>query len=131
METIIVKADVGNLDDVLSFTEGFCGDLPMKIQNQIAIAVEEIFVNIAHYSYDGVGEAVITAENAADKLIITFEDSGIPYNPLAKDDPDVTASADDRDIGGLGIFMAKKLMDGMTYSYEDGKNRLTIEKHLG
>jgi anti-sigma regulatory factor (Ser/Thr protein kinase) len=128
METITVKADLELLDDVLAFIETAAGDMPPKMQNQLAIAVEEIFVNIAHYSYNDSGDAVITAVNDGEKLTITFEDTGIPYNPLEKKDPDITASADERKIGGLGIFMAKKLTDGMEYSFKDGKNILTILK---
>jgi anti-sigma regulatory factor (Ser/Thr protein kinase) len=130
IQTITVNADIASLDDVLAFTETVSGDLSFKLQNQLAIAVEEIFVNIAHYSYNGSGEAVITAENDGVQLSITFEDKGVPYNPLKKDDPDITASAEDREIGGLGIFMVKKLMDGMEYNYVDGKNILTIHKNM-
>jgi anti-sigma regulatory factor (Ser/Thr protein kinase) len=131
METITVKAELELLDDVLAFIETAAVDMPPKMQNQLAIAVEEIFVNIANYSYEAKnGDAVITAANDGEKLTITFEDMGIPYNPLAKNDPDITASADDRKIGGLGIFMAKKLTDGMEYSFKDGKNILTIHKNI-
>ncbi|MDR0904202.1 MAG: ATP-binding protein [Ruminococcus sp.] len=135
METgkITVKADTDYLDEVLEFIETAAADMPMKMQNQLALAIEEIFVNIAHYaykSYDGGGEAVITASSDGEKLIVTFEDMGVPYNPLKKDDPDIEASADERQIGGLGIFMAKKLTDGMEYTHADGKNILTIYKNL-
>ncbi|MDR0974272.1 MAG: ATP-binding protein [Ruminococcus sp.] len=134
LQKITVGADVASLDEVLSFVESVASDMSPKVQNQLAIAVEEVFVNIANYSYPGVkkgsGEAVISASIDGEKLIITFEDSGVPYNPLKKEDPDITASADERQIGGLGIFMVKKLMDGMEYTYEDGKNVLTVYKNI-
>ena len=134
MKQLTVKADVSALDQVLAFADTFLeeNNCPMKIQMQIDIAIEELFVNIAHYAYpSGEGEAVIgiEADTEAKCFMITFEDSGIPYDPLKKDDPDITLSADDRPIGGLGIFMVKKSMDDMTYEYKDNKNRLTITKN--
>ena len=98
---------------------------------QIDVAIEEIFVNIAHYAYpEGEGDAVISvgADTAAGGVQIVFEDEGIPYDPLKNEDPDITLSAEDRPIGGLGIFMVKKSMDEVSYEYKDGKNRLTIKK---
>ena len=103
----------------------------MKVQMQIDIAVEEIFVNVAHYAYTpNVGKVKIRLEKPADStgVDITFIDSGIPYDPLAKPDPDVTLSAEERQIGGLGIFMVKKSMDSMLYEYTDGQNILTMRK---
>jgi anti-sigma regulatory factor (Ser/Thr protein kinase) len=110
-QTITVQASTESLDEVLAFVETVAEDMPFKLQNQLAIAAEEIFVNIANYAYEAGGEAVITAESDDEKLVLTFEDKGTPYNPLEKDDPDVEASAEEREIGGLGIFMIKKLTD--------------------
>jgi anti-sigma regulatory factor (Ser/Thr protein kinase) len=96
--------------------------------------VEEIFVNIAHYAYKpGVGSATIRTEVHEDPLSIEliFIDGGVPYDPLAKEDPDVSLPADQRQIGGLGIFMAKKVMDTMDYRYENGQNVLTMTKKIG
>ena len=98
---------------------------------QIDIAVEELFVNIAHYAYaPQVGHATVRVEIQPEPLavIITFIDKGMPSDPLAKEDPDVTLSAQERQIGGLGIFMVKKTMDAMTYEYRDQKNILKIKK---
>ena len=103
----------------------------MKVQIQINIAVEEIFVNIAHYAYNPeVGPATIRVEILEDPLAVslTFIDQGTPYDPLAKEDPDVTLAADERTIGGLGIFMVKKSMDDVKYEYKEGSNILTIVK---
>jgi anti-sigma regulatory factor (Ser/Thr protein kinase) len=127
-QTITVQASTESLDNVLAFVETVAGDMPFKLQNQLAIAVEEVFVNIANYAYEAGGEAVITAESDAEKLVLTFEDKGTPYNPLQKDDPDVEAPTEEREIGGLGIFMIKKLTDGIEYEHAGGKNILKILK---
>ena len=133
MKQIKVKADTAELDNVLSFADAILEELgcSVKAQMQIDIAIEEIFVNIAHYAYpEAEGEAVIYVEpgEGSSSVTITFEDEGIPYDPLKNEDPDITLSADDRPIGGLGIFMVKKSMDEVSYEYKDGKNRLTIKK---
>lgn len=133
MKQIKVKADTAELDNVLSFADAILEELgcSVKAQMQIDIAIEEIFVNIAHYAYpEGEGDAVISvgADTAAGGVQIVFEDEGIQYDPLQNEDPDITLSAEDRPIGGLGIFMVKKSMDEVSYEYKDGKNRLTIKK---
>ena len=105
----------------------------MKSQMQIDIAVEEIFVNICKYAYHpDKGRAVVRVEVLDDpvQVKITFIDHGKPYDPLLKDDPDITLSADQRDIGGLGIFMVKQTMDAVEYQYKDGSNILTLIKNL-
>ena len=132
---IEIKALTENLQELISFVDGHLEDMgaSMKAQMQIDIAVEELFVNIAHYAYaPDAGEAVISVAKDKEKnqISITFADSGKPYNPLEKPDPDVTLSADERSIGGLGIFMVKKSMDDMRYEYKDGQNILTITKRL-
>ena len=133
MKQIKVKADTAELDNVLSFADTILEELgcSVKAQMQIDIAIEEIFVNIAHYAYpESEGEAVIYVEpgEGSSSVTITFEDEGIQYDPLKNEDPDITLSAEDRPIGGLGIFMVKKSMDEVSYEYKDGKNRLTIKK---
>ena len=90
-------------------------------------------MNISHYAYaPGTGDAVIQVDFSGDPLSasITFIDSGMKYDPLAKPDPDITLSAEERQIGGLGIFMVKKSMDDVRYEYRDGKNIFTIVKVL-
>lgn len=121
-----------NLDQVLAFLDSQLEswDCPMRVQMQLDVAVEELFVNIASYAY---GEKTGTAEIAMDLLPgqiieITFRDSGIPYNPLEKPDPDITKPAEEREIGGLGIYIVKKSMDEVLYRHEDGQNILTIRK---
>ena len=133
MKELIIDALTENLDAVIAFvTEQLeTVDCPMKAQMQIEVAVEELFVNIAHYAYaPNTGSATIRTEITADTAEITFIDSGMPYDPLAKPDPDVTLSAEERKIGGLGIYMVKKSMDDVRYEYTDGKNILTIVKKL-
>ena len=130
-----VNADVNELQRVLSYVEECIGemDCPAKSMMQINVAVEEIFVNIAHYAYSGeIGEAVIEVEitDEPKAVTITFIDSGVMYDPLAKPDPDVTLSAKERKIGGLGIFMTKKFMDELSYEYRDGQNVFSMKKKL-
>ena len=135
MKELRIEASLDNLDDVLRFVdqelEG--ADCPMKFMMQIDLAVEEIFVNIASYAYaPGKGDAVIRLEIAGNPRCaeICFMDSGVPYDPLKKKDPDVTLSAAEREIGGLGIFMAKKSVDDVSYEYREGKNILTLKKYI-
>ena len=135
MKELVIDALTDNLPQVLAFVDEQleAADCPMKIQMQIDIAVEEIFVNIAHYAYTPeVGTATVRIEVMGEPpaVDITFIDKGIPYDPLAKADPDVTLSAEERQIGGLGIFMVKKTMDDVKYEYCDGHNILTLKKGL-
>ena len=109
-------------------------DCPPKVKFQIDVAVEEIFINIAHYAYhpgQG-GTATIRCCVGGDPLQVTiqFLDNGKPFNPLAKEDADITLSAEERGIGGLGILMVKKSMDAVDYAYENGSNVLTIKQSI-
>ena len=133
MKELTVAATVENIETVTDFVNEQLEalDCPMKAQMQIDIAIDELFGNIAHYAYNpDVGEATVRVEVTEDPLavVITFIDNGVPYDPLAKADPNTTLSAEEREIGGLGIFMVKKLMDDVIYRYEDGKNILEIRK---
>ena len=135
MAELTLDATIENLDDVLAFVDGELEklDCPMKTQMQIDVAVEELFVNIAHYAYTpAIGSATVRFDALQEPkaAAITFVDRGVPYDPLAKPDPDVTLSAEERQIGGLGIYMVKKSMDDMKYEYRDGQNILTIVKKL-
>ena len=129
-----IEARKENLDQVMAFADDALEEsgCPMKAQMQIDVAVEEIFVNIASYAYEDTGDVLIqldVRENPA-QVAITFTDSGVPFDPTKREDPDVTLSADQRQIGGLGIFMARKTMDSMTYERTEGHNVLTITKNL-
>ena len=135
MKELTIAATVENIETVTDFVNEQLEvyDCPMKAQMQIDIAIDEIFGNIAHYAYNPeVGSATVRVEVVEEpsSVIITFIDNGVPYDPLKKDDPDTTLSAEDRAIGGLGIFMVKKTMDDIIYEYKDGQNRLTIVKKI-
>ena len=133
MEELKLEATKENLDKVLAFIDSNLenNDCSMKSQMQIDLAAEEIFVNIAQYSYaPATGSATIQFSVTDGSAEITFIDSGIPYDPLAKEDPDITLSSEERQIGGLGIFLIKQYMDDVRYEYKDGKNNLTIVKKL-
>ena len=135
MKELTIAATVENIGTVTDFVNEQLEalDCPMKAQMQIDIAIDELFGNIAHYAYNPeVGSATVRVEVTEDPLavIITFIDKGVPYDPLAKADPDTTLSAEERDIGGLGIYMVKKSMDDVTYEYKDGQNILAIKKNL-
>ena len=132
---LTVEATVENLPQVMAFLEQHLeeADCPLKAQMQITVAAEEIYVNIAHYAYaPGTGEATVRLEITDDPAAatITFIDRGIPFDPLAKPDPDVSLSAEERGIGGLGIYMVKKSMDDVRYAYRDGQNVLTLTKNF-
>ena len=135
MKEITIAATVENIDVVTDFVNEqleSC-DCPMKAQMQIDIAIDELFSNIAHYAYNPeTGDATVRVEVVEDPMavVITFIDKGIPYDPLKKADPNTALSAEEREIGGLGIFMVKKSMDDITYEYKDGQNILKIKKNL-
>ena len=135
MKELTVEAKTTNIEAVTDFVNEQLEalDCPMKAQMQIDIAIDELFGNIAHYAYNPeIGKATVRVEVAEDPLavVITFIDNGVPYDPLAKADPNTTLSAEEREIGGLGIFMVKKTMDEIAYEYKDGQNILAIKKNL-
>ena len=132
---ITVGADVKNLEAVTAFVDECLEqfDCPLRAQMQLDVAVDELFSNIAYYAYQpGTGMATVRVEISEEPALatLTFIDGGTPYDPLSRSDPDTTLSAEERQIGGLGIFMVKKSMDAVSYKYEDGKNVLTIQKKL-
>ena len=135
MKELTISATVENIEVVTDFVneqlESF--DCPMKAQMQIDIAIDELFGNIAHYAYNPeVGDATVRVEVKQHPLavVITFIDKGVPYDPLKKADPNTNLSAEEREIGGLGIYMVKKRMDEISYEYKDGQNILTILKNI-
>ena len=132
--SITVVAQDDNLEKATQFIINCVKDAHVseKFLHQVELCIEEIFVNVAHYAYaPDKGNVEICAEIKDGVLIIKFIDQGKPYDPLKKPDPDTTLSADEREIGGLGIFLTKKLTDKVEYRYENGKNILTLEKKLG
>ena len=129
MKKINVPPRLDSIDAVTAFFEECLAeqDAPMKVVSQIHIAVDEIFSNIARYS--GATAVSVGCEAEKNRAVLRFADNGRPYDPTAKADPDITLSAEERGIGGLGIFMVKKTMDEVAYEYADGWNVLTIQKH--
>ena len=135
MKEMTVEATVENIAGVTEFVNAELEalDCPIKAQMQIDVAIDELFGNIAHYAYDPeTGPATVRVEVEDEPLavIVTFIDHGKPYDPLTTADPDITLSAEDRDIGGLGVFLVKKTMDSVTYEYNNGQNILRIKKNI-
>lgn len=123
------------LSDVLGFVEQMLDsfECPIKIQVALCVAIEEVFVNVAHYAYgEGEGNMSLGIGFDEESRAITFRmtDKGVPFDPLKKPDPDISLSAEEREIGGLGIFITKKTMDSLTYTYENNENILTMIKKI-
>lgn len=135
MQQLSISAVASNLPQVLDFVDRTLESLGCSASDQwqLDVAVEEIFVNIASYAYgQEAGPAVICIDTppGPKSVTITFMDHGVPFNPLAKPDPDISLPLGERKRGGLGIFMAKQYMDDITYQYKDGQNILTLRKRL-
>ena len=135
MKTIKLEADLKKIPEVTDFVDREMENAgcSMKACMQMDVAIDEIFSNIARYAYaPGTGEAEVQFDFDAESgaVCVTFIDEGIPYNPLEKPDPDTSLSAEERSIGGLGIFLVKKTMDDMRYRYENGKNILSLIKKV-
>ena len=133
MEKITVEATLENLQTVIDFaTERLeARDCSMKVVMQTELVIEEIFVNIASYAYKpeiGPATFCLEFEENPDAALMTFIDEGRPYNPLEQEAPDTTLAIEDRNIGGLGIFLVKKNVDEISYEYSDGKNILRMKK---
>lgn len=108
-------------------------DCSLKAQMQIDVAIDEVFSNIARYAYpDGKGIATVETdfEESSRVFTITFQDQGVPFDPLTQSDPDTSLATEDREIGGLGIFVVKKTMDEVSYEYREGSNFLCLKKHI-
>lgn len=103
-------------------------DVPEDILFKIRLCVEEVEENILCYSGSKWVELTVTRKN--DEVEIGFRDGGVEFNPLAKDDPDINAPLENRQVGGLGIFICKQMMDTVTYHYENGSNNFTMSKKL-
>ena len=135
MKEMTIDAAIENIPAVTAFVEEQLEqyNCPMKAQMQIDIAIDELFSNIAQYAYNPkTGKATVRVEVTENPMavVISFIDNGIPYDPLAKADPNVSLPADERQIGGLGIFMVKKSMDDINYEYKNGQNILKIKKNI-
>lgn len=126
---------IENWDEVYNILQKFIGeiDIDNKIKNDVLVSAEEIFVNIAKYAYpDSGGDVLIDAEfyPKSGVLYLKFKDRGVPFDPTKLRSPDTSLGSQERKIGGLGIFMVRKMMDDMEYFYEDGFNNLLITKKI-
>lgn len=135
MKELTIDATVENIERVTAFVDEQLEQLncPLKAQMQIDIAIDELFGNIAHYAYNPkTGPATVRVDVLQEPLsvVVTFIDNGIAYDPLAREDPDVTLTTEEREIGGLGVYMVKKSMDEISYEYKDGQNILRIKKKI-
>ncbi|HEY5558026.1 ATP-binding protein [Acetobacterium sp.] len=135
MKSLTVNASADNLAGVLEFIDAelAAAGSTMKTQFQIDLAVEEIYVNIVHFAYTpDTGDIIIQCDVYGEPPLveIQFIDQGKPYNPLDNPEPDITLTAEDRAIGGLGVLMVKKSMDVVEYRYEDKQNIMKIKKYL-
>ena len=133
MAEITLKAKDESLDAMNMFLEEQFDEmgLGMKLVMKLMVVMEELFVNVAHYAYpDGKGDCKIEMNLDGDVLTIRITDSGIPFDPVAKSDPDVKAKAEDRSIGGLGIYIVKQTMTTMEYERKEDKNILTMTKNI-
>ncbi len=132
---IAVDAEPANLPKVTDFINEQLEQMgcSMKKQMQIDVAVDEVFTNIASYAYTPEkGKAWVRIEKQENPAaaVLTFADTGVPYDPTGREEPDLTLSAEEREIGGLGIVLVRKMMDEISYEYRDGKNVLTLKKYL-
>ena len=135
MKTMTLPAVLESIPPITEFVDAELDrlDCPMKAQMQLDIVIDELFSNIARYAYpDGPGEATVSIDFAPETRTVSlvFADSGIPYNPLEKEDPDVTLPLEQRSIGGLGIFLVRKNVDDMRYTRQNGQNILTVLKRI-
>ena len=128
-------AIVEELDTVMQFVDQHleATNCSQKVIGQVELAVEEIYTNIASYAYhpeNGMAKIRCEVKGEPLQIIIGFSDEGKPYNPLKREMPDLTANVETREIGGLGIFLVRKMMDEVEYQFVDGKNILTIRKNV-
>jgi len=133
MKEITVRAVSDRVGEVTDFINEELDRLecPVKAQMQIDIAVDEIFSNIAKYAYPP-GEGTVTVRLDEMKeprgICMVFIDTGTPYDPMDAPEPDITLPLEEREAGGLGIFMVKNIMDKLLYDYRNGQNILKIWK---
>lgn len=135
MKELTVDATAENITVVTDFINAQLNSLDCSLENQftIDVAIDELFGNIVHYAYGtDTGKVTVRFEtdDAPPAVMITFIDSGIPFNPLEITEPDTTLPAQEREIGGLGIFLVKQTMDQVAYSYANGQNILMIKMEL-
>lgn len=127
-----VAAGREQLETVQSFVEErIQGRFSAWATRQVLLVVEEVFINIARYAYPrGAGRVSVSCVVGQDRVRLVFADEGIPYNPLEQQAPDLTLGAEERPVGGLGIYLIRELMDEVSYRYECGRNILSLERYV-
>jgi anti-sigma regulatory factor (Ser/Thr protein kinase) len=130
MNELHIEAKTENLNTVLDFINEKIEHCSMKIQNQIGIVIDEVFANISAYAYNPSVGGVTVRVKVDEEITLEFEDSGVEYNPLTCEVPDITLYAEEREVGGLGIMMVKNIMDSVEYKRDGNKNILTIKKQV-
>ena len=133
-KSIVLNNDIQEVPLLATFVEGVCEEVGMDAATtmQMNLAMEEAVVNVMNYAYPIGEKGEIAIEATTDNGMLNFviKDSGTPFDPLAKEDADTTLSAEERPIGGLGIFLVKQIMDNVSYEYKEGKNVLTLSKRI-
>ena len=131
MKELRIKANLEKLDSLIKETNEVLASIPFSNHDKVLIntALEEVFVNVVKYAMKCNGEFTYIVDSKDDKAIFTFIDTGEKFNPLEREDPDVTLCGEKRLIGGLGIYMVKKIMDEVHYEYKDNQNILTLVKY--
>ena len=128
---ITTAAKIENIDSIADPVDAEleAREWPLRIRMQVRMAIDELVTNVASYAYQpGTGDVTVCADFEGEDLVLTFTDSGTPYDPTKAREPDVTLPAEERPIGGLGLFLVRKAMDDVAYRREDGKNILTVRK---
>jgi anti-sigma regulatory factor (Ser/Thr protein kinase) len=133
-KSIVLNNDIQEVPLLATFVEGVCEEVCMDAATtmQMNLAMEEAVVNVMNYAYPIGEKGEIAIEATTDNGMLNFviKDSGTPFDPTAKEDADTTLSAEERPIGGLGIFLVKQIMDNVSYEYKEGKNVLTLSKRI-
>lgn len=131
---IILPNDVQEVPRMAEFIETVCDEagVDMATAMQLNLAIEEAVVNVMNYAYPAgtQGDVCLAASVQGDTITFVLSDSGTPFDPTQTGEPDLTLGAEDRPIGGLGIFLVRQIMDSVEYRYSDGKNILTLTKNI-
>ena len=124
--SLVAVPDIASISTVSDFFDSCLEDfaIPVRIGYSLKVVVDEIYSNIVYYS--GAKTAGVLFRDDAEKITLIFEDDGTPYNPLEAEEPDITAGIEERKIGGLGLFIVKKMAESVTYEYIAGRNQMTV-----
>ena len=130
MKELIIEATIECLDEVVEFVDRELAqnNFPPELLNNVHLAVEEVFTNIAYHAYQPATGTAVLSIAVGEEVVVRFEDTGKPYNPLDHPEPDLDVPLADREVGGLGIFLVKKIMDKVEYRRIDNKNVLEMTK---